>query len=244
MMGRYSSLQTCRFYSTTNMIKATAIEEARTPIMQLQYMVNMARVKINLPGRGDSWFFIDQDATVRDFSKLVKEEDPEISNLEIVSGKPSSGSSKALAQNDMLFDVLEDRTAPIYLKLNDMLYKFDSARDANQAGIDLIETDHWYDECRNAGLANLHSSTISNILKNVEMNVEFVQSTPKGKSKTISEDETETKTTSGKKRKYYPRRTTDVDNVLSIFAEQVKFFENDIIRQQIYKLKTMHLLTK
>ena len=68
MMGRYSSLKACRFYSTTNMIKAITAEEARTPIMQLQYMVNMARVKINLPGRGDSWFFIEKDATVHDFS--------------------------------------------------------------------------------------------------------------------------------------------------------------------------------
>ena len=77
------------------------------------------------------------------------------------------------------------------------------------------------------------------------MNLEFVQSTPKGKTKTTAKDdvESETTTSTGKKRKYYPRRTTDVDNVLNIFAEQVKFFENDIIRQQIYKLKTMHLLT-
>ena len=75
------------------------------------------------------------------------------------------------------------------------------------------------------------------------MNLEFVQSTPKGKSKAAAEDEAEATTSSGKKRKYYPRRTTDVDNVLSIFAEPVKFFENDIIRQQIYKLKAMHLLT-
>ena len=62
------------------------------------------------------------------------------------------------------------------------------------------------------------------------MNVEFVQSTPKGKSKETKEDESVNTTSTGKKRKYYPRRTTDVDNVLSIFAEQVKFFENDIIR--------------
>ena len=99
--------------------------------MQLQYMVNMARVKINLPERGDSWFFIDQDATVKDFAKLVKQEDSKISNLEFVSGKPSEGNSKALAQNDLLFNVLQDRTTPTYLKLNDMLYKFDSTRDDN-----------------------------------------------------------------------------------------------------------------
>ena len=148
MMGRYSSLQTCRFYSTSNMIKATVAEEARTPIMQLQYMVNMARVKINLPGRGDSWFFIDHEATVNDFTKTVKQEDPEISNLELVSGKPASDKSKTLAQNDLLFNVLEDRQAPIYLKLNDMLYKFDSSRETDSTGIDLTETNQWYDECR------------------------------------------------------------------------------------------------
>ena len=164
MMGRYSSLQTCRFYSTTNMIRASVAEEARTPIMQLQYMVNMARVKINLPGRGDSWFFIEREATVNEFTKIVKQEDPEISNLEFVSGKPTSGKSKTLAQNDLLFNVLEDRQSPIYLKLNDMLYKFDSARDTDSAGIDLTETNQWYDECKTAGLANLHSSTISNII--------------------------------------------------------------------------------
>ena len=191
--------------------------------MQLQYMVNMARVKINLPGRGDSWFFIDQDATVHDFSKLVKQEDPDISNLEIVSGKPSSGESKALAQNDLLFNALEDRTAPIYLKMNDMLYKFDSSMDADQAAIVLDETDQWYDECKKAGLASIHSSTIANIIQNIEQNVEFQQSTPKGKNKATTEaagDEVEATTTAkGKKRKYYPRRTTDVDNVLSIYAE-------------------------
>ena len=80
----------------------------------------MARVKINLPTQGESWFFIDPSQTVSDFVREVQSEDNQISSLEIMSG--SSKSPKPANANEPLYKVLQDPYQSHYLKLNNMMY--------------------------------------------------------------------------------------------------------------------------
>ena len=60
--------------------------EAAVPGMQVQHMVDSARVKINLPEQGDCWFFIQPEDSVMDFCARVQSEDPLISSLEVLQG--------------------------------------------------------------------------------------------------------------------------------------------------------------
>ena len=57
-----------------------------TPTMQLQYMVHTARVKVNLPQRGQCWFFIEPEDKVQAFVDNVKAEDDKLTSVEILAG--------------------------------------------------------------------------------------------------------------------------------------------------------------
>lgn len=60
--------------------------------MPLQYMIHNARVKINLPQHGESWFFIDPKYTVQQFLHEVQSEDKDaIASLEILRGNGRDG---------------------------------------------------------------------------------------------------------------------------------------------------------
>ena len=82
-----------RFFAPT---QATS-QQAPVPLMPLQYMIYNARVKINLPHQGESWFFIDPKYTVQQFLHEVQAEDKDsITSLEILRG---SGKDDGRIQN-------------------------------------------------------------------------------------------------------------------------------------------------
>lgn len=63
-----------------------------------------------------------------------------------------------------LYEQLQDRSQPIYLNLNDMMYKFDSTREAASA-LAINEPSDWFNVCKKNGLSNMHASTIATILR-------------------------------------------------------------------------------
>ncbi len=151
--------------------KRTSEHQMMIPSMPLQYMVHMARVKVHLPATGDCWFFISPQLSVKDFLTEIKEEDNQIETLEILAGKKTQ---QPLAETSILYNELKDRTRPIFLKVNgDMMYRFDSDKTDATQKIDLKEKSKYFQQCKDANLSNIQSSTISTILKQIETNLPF-----------------------------------------------------------------------
>ena len=147
-----------------------ASKDQHIPTVPLQYMVHMARVKINLPERGDCWFFIDPRDKVEDFVSQVKTEDPQVKSVEVLSG---GALTKPIEGQKYIYTALQDRTQPKFLKVNDMIYKFDSEKTGLHR-LDLTEDSPWFATCKKQGLTNIQSSTIATILKQVERNLPSV----------------------------------------------------------------------
>ena len=106
----------------------------------------MARVKVELPGQGESWFFISQDETVQKFINDLKYEEDSIDKIEVLR-ETETGSIAPMPPKAMLFEALEKRQEPVYLRINDMTYKFDMTRDADMTELSLEDTDKWFSEC-------------------------------------------------------------------------------------------------
>ena len=145
---------------------------AAIPTVPLQYTVDMARVKVCLPQHGNCWFFINPNDTVSNFVEAVCNEDSKVKSLEILSGPDSA--PKAVKKTLPLYKVLNDRDTPVYLRLNNMLYQFANAR-VGEDKVDLTEQSQWFNQCKQAGLANMHSTTIATILRQVENNIDFAE---------------------------------------------------------------------
>ena len=121
----------------------------------------MARVKVSLPHEGDCWFFISPQDKVSDFVTAVKEEDPLINSVEVLSG--ANGESQ-LAETSMLYEELSDRQTPVFLKVNDMMYRFDSSK-AGVESVSLEEKSDWFQQCQSLGIPLNHGSTITTIIQ-------------------------------------------------------------------------------
>ena len=77
-----------------------------------------------------------------------------------------------------MFQALRGRKKPLYLRLNDILYRFGTEKNDSTSGtaaakMDLKETSQLYSTCKKAGLTNFISSTIATIMNQVEMNLDF-----------------------------------------------------------------------
>jgi len=88
-------------------------------MIETQYMVNMARVCVRMPSVGDMWFFVDKQMKVAQFKNMCKQEDTQISKVEVLH------QDKTLNEEDSLFNLLNSRN-PLFLTLNDITYKFDT----------------------------------------------------------------------------------------------------------------------
>ena len=53
-------------------------------LIYILLVVDMARVKVELPGQGESWFFISQDETVKRFIEELKHEEDKIEKIEVL----------------------------------------------------------------------------------------------------------------------------------------------------------------
>ena len=68
---------------------------------------------------------------------MQEEDKNSIDSLEVLRGK--EGAVKSVGENESLYEQLQDRTSPIFLKLNSMLYKFDTNSE-NACTLDLKES--------------------------------------------------------------------------------------------------------
>ena len=148
-------------------------------------MVNSARVRVNLPDNGDCWFFIQPEDSIDEFCAKVKAEDPMINTLEVLKGKSSK--IEVCDGQESLFESLKGSKKPMYLRLNDILYRFGNPEDESKivsgtattktnseiGSFDLKETSPLFNQCKKLGLSNYQSSTIATLMRQVEMNLDF-----------------------------------------------------------------------
>ena len=145
-------------------------------------MVNSARVRVNLPDNGDCWFFIQPEDSIDEFCAKVKAEDPMINTLEVLKGKSSK--IEVCDGQESLFESLKGSKKPMYLRLNDILYRFGNPEDESKivsgtattktnsdvGSFDLKETSPLFNQCKKLGLSNYQSSTIATLMRQVAVN--------------------------------------------------------------------------
>ena len=118
-MSRASSVwmqqPTQRFFSTAAMASTV-------PMLRTEYLMQMARVKLHLPKEGECWFFIKPEDTVATFIESVKNEDDEISKLEVL--EEAGKSMKPVKDSAPLYSLIRDSQTPLFLSLNGMEFRF------------------------------------------------------------------------------------------------------------------------
>ncbi len=115
--------------------------------------------------------------------------------------------------------------------------------------MDLKETSQLYSTCKKAGLTNFHSSTIATIMRQVEMNLDFATA---AQTPAASEELVEEPKADGKKAKKTTKKTASaadasavtVDQICDTFISQANFFENAIVREQVFQLRALQLIAK
>ena len=120
-----------------------------------------------------------------------------------------------------------------------MMYKFDTQTE-RASELDLTEKSKWFQHCKAAGLGNMHSSTIATILKQVETNLNFSVTTGESAAATTTEateaTEEKPKTTKAKKTTAVAAKGPGVavTEVCDKYVEQTKFFEDAVVREQVF----------
>ena len=119
-----------------------AISPQECDLMETEYMINTARVKLALPAKGNCWFFIDPELSVAAFKERCSSEDKTIESVEVLSGAKASPAQDQTS----LYSLLGDRESPVYLRLNNINFMFDTQR--TQLSMEIRETSPWFNHCK------------------------------------------------------------------------------------------------
>ena len=145
-----------RFSFTPNM---RMLSTAKIPMLggkpvcwiNTQYLINTAQIKISLPEKGETVFFVSPETSVQDFKQKCQDEDSCISKVEILRG--NSTEPVADEETVSLYDLLKVRDIPLYLKLNNILYQFQTQRmNQSQKQLQINEISNWYSYCQDLGM--------------------------------------------------------------------------------------------
>lgn len=122
----------------------------------------------------------------------------------------------------------------MFLRLNGMMYEFETQR-AGTSTVDLAEKSTWFSQCEKLGLTNVHSSTLATIIGQMENNLAFPAGSAAAEAPTEAKEEKKTKKKTTKKAAAAASGAElSVDAVCDEFVKQSKFFENAIVREQIF----------
>lgn len=143
------------------------IAMGRIQTVPTQYLVNAAKVCISMPTNGDMWFFVEPKTTVGEFKNLLLQEDAQVSSIIVLKDNGQSSDQESLYQ-------LFENGEPLFLKLNNITYQFNTSKQAESATTASLEVgsiDKYYKQCSDLGLTSISATTISmmanNILKNL-----------------------------------------------------------------------------
>ena len=128
-----------------------------------RYQLDTARVKISLPLVGDCWFFIGPEETVESFKEKCTQEDSGIETIKVLR----SGKQTECSTSTNLYEALQDIKEPLYLKLNNITYQFDTQKGPVSFNAS-SQKSVVKDQLTKAGLGSIHGSTLSSILHQME----------------------------------------------------------------------------
>lgn len=90
-------------------------------LVKVEYAFETARIRLHLPLKGETWFFLDQKVTLKDFKEQCQAEDSCVQDLKILDGnKREFRNEEALS----LYTLLTTDKQQIYIKLNENLNLF------------------------------------------------------------------------------------------------------------------------
>lgn len=94
---------------------AKSISKRWFSVVKVEYTLNSARLRVDLPNSGYCWFFIDKTTTCNEFLTNCKQEDDSITTVAL-EGKPTE---------KPLFDLLEEGGV-LKLKIDDIHHKVET----------------------------------------------------------------------------------------------------------------------
>lgn len=57
--------------------------------LKVEYAFETARIRLYLPSKGETWFFVDDSLTLKDFKEQVKAEDKHATHIQILDANNS-----------------------------------------------------------------------------------------------------------------------------------------------------------
>lgn len=139
--------------------------------MTTEYLINSTRIRLTLPERGDCWFFVNRDLSVQDFKQRCQDEDANVAEVEVLQG--TTNKPVGAQDSTSLYSLLADRTTPVFLRLNNIFYRFENqGKGEDVVPIEIKETSPWFDHCKQLGMTNLQASTLNTMIHQIESNLD------------------------------------------------------------------------
>lgn len=94
--------------------------------VKVEYAFETARVRVFLPEMGETWFFVDQRTTLKDFKQQCIDEDPRIQNLSFLA-QDEQGNIREVKNEEShsLYSALmnpDKRSTAFFIKVNENIH--------------------------------------------------------------------------------------------------------------------------
>ena len=113
--------------------------------IKVEYAFETARMRLFLPLRGETWFFIDQKMTLKDFKEQCQEEDSLVTDIKFLDS-----ANKELRNEDALslYSILTTDKNQLRVQINENVQQFTGV----QSTVVSHKADQWFEKCTKIGL--------------------------------------------------------------------------------------------
>ena len=125
--------------------------------MKVEFALETARVRLHLPFKGETWFFVDSKTTLKDFTERCLEEDALVKDLRILDERQQEFRNQEAVS---LYSLLTIDKQQVYVKINDNLHAFPRV----QARETHLGDSQWFGQCQSGGLSATHASTLATFI--------------------------------------------------------------------------------
>lgn len=123
----------------------------------VEYTWETARVRLYLPSMGETWFFVDDQTSVKEFTEQVVNEDKTITEFKVLD----SQKKEITASEYSVFDILSTSHDQFYLQINNTLHTVEGVPKKAPYNLEDLA---WFKKCQSKGLTGTHSTTIASFL--------------------------------------------------------------------------------
>eukprot|EP00347_Sterkiella_histriomuscorum_P018926 403343635 len=198
---------------TPRILQATTSQNSSIILDQIkvEYAFETARIRLYLPTKGETWFFIDNAITIKEFKNQCQAEDSFLTEVKLLD---KNGKEFSNEETETFYNILAHGQAQIFIKLNDNIHQFPSAKVQNHSTSSLTN-DASFKLCTSKGLSPTHSSTIATFMNLFNNQIQARKGVIQGQN-----------------------------DLVKALSDSVKFFDDVVVREEIYKLNLHRIQIK